>query len=402
MTQRDDEGPAAEKQSAAELLPVLYDELRRVAASLTADLPPGQILQPTALVHEAYLRLVKGKDPGWESRRHFFGAAAQAMREILIEQARQKASLKHGGQAQRIELAEGLAWIEPPSRDLLSLDEAIQQLRAADAQLAEIVLLRYYAGLSFEETAGVLGVPVRSLKRDWRVCAGLAGAAAERSTALMTEGIGMPQAMVDPTDERYRHGVRTLFAQAAELPQDERAAFLDAACRGEPDLRAEVEGLLAYDAGSGGEEDEDGFLKSPLVRAPVPSPPEPSCPPQGGEPGLPVHIGRYRILRRHGEGGMGTVYEAEQHNPRRTVALKVIRPGLVSPEIVKRFGQEAQILARLQHPGIAQVHESGMDDDGRPFFAMEFIRGMPLDEYARSRAATRRRDSNCSPRSATR
>ena len=119
-------------------------------------------------MHEAYLRLVRDQDPGWEGRRHFFGAAAQAMREILIEQARRKGSLKHGGQAQRLELAEGLAWIEPPSGDLLALDEAIQQLQAEDAQLAEIVQLRYYTGLSVEETASVIGVSISTLKRDWR------------------------------------------------------------------------------------------------------------------------------------------------------------------------------------------------------------------------------------------
>src|SRR4029079_11147079 len=90
-------------------------------------------------------------------------------------------------------------------------------------------------------------------------------------------------------------------------------------------------------------------------------------------------------LRRHGEGGMGTVYEAEQDNPRRTVGLKVIRPGLVSPELVKRFNHEAQSLARLQHSGIAQVYEAGMGEDGQPFFAMEFIRGMTLDKYSRDR-----------------
>ena len=106
--------------------------------------------------------------------------------------------------------------------------------------------------------------------------------------------------------------------------------------------------------------------------------------PLSAEPGLPPYIGRYRILRRHGEGGMGTVYEAEQDNPRRTVALKVIRPGLVSAEHLNRFSHEAQILGRLQHSGIAQVYEAGRGIDGRPFFAMEFIRGMPLDEYARS------------------
>jgi RNA polymerase sigma factor (TIGR02999 family) len=168
MTQQHDEESATVNRSAAELLPVLYEELRRLAVSVTTGLPPGQTLQPTALVHEAYLRLVKGNDPGWEGRRHFFGAAAQAMREILIEQARRKASFKHGGQARRIELAEGMAWIEPPTADLLALDEAIQQLQAEDARLGEIVQLRYYTGLSIEETASVLGASVSTLKRDWR------------------------------------------------------------------------------------------------------------------------------------------------------------------------------------------------------------------------------------------
>lgn len=160
--------PGQEKQPAAELLPILYVELRRLAATMTARLPSGQTLQPTALVHEAYLRLVRDQDPGWEGRRHFFGAAARAMREILIEQARHKGRLKHGGQARRIELVEGLAWIEPPAEDLLALDEAIHQLQAEDARLAEIVALRYYVGLSVEETASVVGVSISTLKRDWR------------------------------------------------------------------------------------------------------------------------------------------------------------------------------------------------------------------------------------------
>src|SRR5499425_677902 len=124
-----DPGPAG-NQPATELLPEVYAELRRLAAALTAKLRPGQTLQPTALVHEAYLRLVRGRDPGWEGRRHFFGAAAQAMREILIEQARRKATGKHGGKGQRVELAEGVAWIEPPADDLLALDEAITKLQA--------------------------------------------------------------------------------------------------------------------------------------------------------------------------------------------------------------------------------------------------------------------------------
>jgi RNA polymerase sigma factor (TIGR02999 family) len=153
---------------AAELLPEVYAELRALAAALTSQLRPGQTLQPTALVHEAYLRLVRNQDPGWEGRRHFFGAAARAMREILIEQARRKAAVKHGGHGRRVELAEGMAIIEPPAEDMLALDEAVRQLQEEDPRLAEIVLLRYYTGLSLEETADVTGASVSTVKRDWR------------------------------------------------------------------------------------------------------------------------------------------------------------------------------------------------------------------------------------------
>ena len=175
--------------------------------------------------------------------------------------------------------------------------------------------------------------------------------------------------------EPSREAVEALFQQATDLEPAQRGAFLDEQCAGDPDLRAAVEELLHFDAEA---ENDPDFLPSPAayVRATLPL---------SAEPGLPPHIGRYRILRRHGEGGMGTVYEAEQDNPRRTVALKVIRAGPASAELLSRFRHEAEILARLQHPGIAQVYEAGIGDDGRPFFAMEFISGMPLDEYARSR-----------------
>ena len=119
-------------------------------------------------------------------------------------------------------------------------------------------------------------------------------------------------------------------------------------------------------------------------------------PPERPEAGLPLdflapsrrrdslgRMGHYEVPEIIGQGGMGTVYMAEQDNPRRTVALKVVRPGLASPAIVKRFTHEAQILGRLHHPGIAQVYEAGLADDGQPYFAMEFIHGLPLDEYAR-------------------
>jgi len=168
MADEREDGSPAERLAAAELLPALYAELRGLAAALTARLPAGQTLQPTALVHEAYLKMVRDRDPGWQGRRHFFGAAARAMREILIDQARRKASGKHGGHGRRVELTEGLALIEPPADDLLALDEAIQRLQAEEPRLGEVVLLRYYAGLSVEETAEVVGRSDRTVKRAWR------------------------------------------------------------------------------------------------------------------------------------------------------------------------------------------------------------------------------------------
>jgi RNA polymerase sigma factor (TIGR02999 family) len=168
LTDQEKDRAGLEMQPAAELLPVVYAELRRLAAGLAGRLPPGQTLQPTALVHEAYLRLVGDQDPGWEGRRHFFGAAARAMRNILVEQARRKRTRKHGGGARRVELTEGLAVVEPPADDLLAVDEAIQELRAENPHLAEIAMLRFFAGLSGQETAAVLGISESTLAREWR------------------------------------------------------------------------------------------------------------------------------------------------------------------------------------------------------------------------------------------
>ena len=168
MADQGSEKSAPGVRPAAELLPAVYAELRRLAAALGGRLPPGQTLQPTALVHEAYLRLVGDQDPGWNGRRHFFGAAARAMRNILVEQARRKGAHKHGGGARRVELTEGLAVIEPPADDLLAVDEAIQQLQQEKPHLAEIAMLRYFAGLSVDETAAVLGISASTLAREWR------------------------------------------------------------------------------------------------------------------------------------------------------------------------------------------------------------------------------------------
>jgi RNA polymerase sigma factor (TIGR02999 family) len=157
-----------EPGAAERLLPLVYDELRRLAARRLARERPGQTLQPTALVHEAYLRLV-GDDPErpWSGRGHFFGAAAEAMRRILVEAARSKASLKRGGGLARVEYSpEALAAPERPE-ELLAVDEALGRLAEVDPKAAELVTLRYFAGLSMADAAEVLGLSLRSAERLW-------------------------------------------------------------------------------------------------------------------------------------------------------------------------------------------------------------------------------------------
>jgi RNA polymerase sigma factor (TIGR02999 family) len=158
-------------RASAELLPLLYRELRRLAGALMAKTPPGNTLQPTALVHEAYLRLVGPVDGEWNSRGHFFSAAAQAMRQILVDQARRKGARKHGGGLRKVELdeaGEADLRIESPVADVLALDGALSRLERDAPRKAEVVKLRYFAGLSVEETAAALGVSVPTVERDWR------------------------------------------------------------------------------------------------------------------------------------------------------------------------------------------------------------------------------------------
>jgi RNA polymerase sigma factor (TIGR02999 family) len=151
-----------------QLLPLVYEELRKLAAQRLARESPGQTLQATALVHEAYLRLVDPSDARpWNGRRHFFGAAAEAMRRILVESARRKASVKHGGNLRRDELRDSRLVAPAISEDLLALDEALSQLAQTDALAAELVKLRYFAGLTGEETAAALGMSSTSADRTW-------------------------------------------------------------------------------------------------------------------------------------------------------------------------------------------------------------------------------------------
>lgn len=157
-----------DQEAARDLLPLVYEELRRLARARLKRVPPGQTLQPTALVHEAYLRVVRDGDPGWDGRGHFFAAAARAMRDIIVEQARRKMALKRGGGLRRIDAEHAEAIIEPPSDEVLAVDEAVQRLEKDDPRKGQIVNLRYFARLTTAETATALGVSVGTVEREWR------------------------------------------------------------------------------------------------------------------------------------------------------------------------------------------------------------------------------------------
>ena len=150
-----------------ELLPLVYEELRRLAAQKMSQERPGQTLQATALVHEAYLRLVGSEDRNWSGRAHFFAAAAEAMQRILIENARRKQRLRRGGARQRVELDDAYLPIEEPPEDMIALDEALAKLAAEDSTKAELVKLRYFAGLTIEQAAEMLGISRATADRYW-------------------------------------------------------------------------------------------------------------------------------------------------------------------------------------------------------------------------------------------
>ena len=151
-----------------ELLPLVYQELRRLAAQKMVKEPSGQTLQATALVHEAYLRLVGGESLQWDNRRHFFKAAAEAMRRILIENARRKSRLVRGGGQRRLDLDEVKLAIDTPQEHVLAVNEALEKLDVEDPAKAELVKLRFFAGLSNEEAANALGLSLRTVNRYWK------------------------------------------------------------------------------------------------------------------------------------------------------------------------------------------------------------------------------------------
>lgn len=159
-----------DRSSLNDLLPLVYDELKKVAAARMAREAPGHTLQPTALVHEAWLRMIKDEDQTWQNRAFFFHAAAEAMRRILIENARRKAALKYGGGQQRLNIDDLELGVEVPDEKVLMVDAALEQLKKAHPERAKIVVLKYFGGMTNDEVARTLGISERTVSRHW-LCA---------------------------------------------------------------------------------------------------------------------------------------------------------------------------------------------------------------------------------------
>ena len=157
------------EDAVAKLVPLLYRELRRMAGAYLSNERRNHTLQPTALVHEAYLRLVDQKDVQWQNRQHFFGVAAQVMRRVLVDHARGHEAVKRGGSVPKVSLEEAIVISKERSAELLALDEALTRLATLDQQQARIIELRFFGGLTVEETAEVLGISPATVKRDWNM-----------------------------------------------------------------------------------------------------------------------------------------------------------------------------------------------------------------------------------------
>jgi RNA polymerase sigma factor (TIGR02999 family) len=167
MTQILQAADTADPKVAEQLLPLVYDELRRLAAAKISNERPGQTLQATALVHEAYLRLVRNGEQSWHDRRHFFGAAAEAMRHILVDRARRKSAVRHGGEMTRLNLDDVFVASQTTGENVLRVNDALEKLAAHDQEAAELVKLRFFGGFQYAEAAELLGLSERTAKRKW-------------------------------------------------------------------------------------------------------------------------------------------------------------------------------------------------------------------------------------------
>ena len=346
---------AGNKAALDQLIPLVDAELRRLAHQYMRQERPGHTLQTTALVNEAYLRLIDQRHVNWQNRAHFFGIAAQLMRRILIDHARSRRYAKRGGDAVRVSLDEAATVSQDRAAELIALDEALQNLAAIDARRSQVVELRFFGGLSIEETAEVLKISRNTAIRDWT----MASISTARSARVR---------IMKP--ERWQQ-ISTVFQAALERMPGQQSAFLDKACAGDSSLRQEVESLIAA------HEQVGNFIEAPAIAV--------AAPLLVGEQADSVvgrTISHYRILGPLGAGGMGEVYLAQDTKLRRQVAIKLLPPYLTqNKDRLSRFEQEAHSASTLSHPNVCVVHEIGETEDGRHFITMEYVDGVTLRQH---------------------
>ena len=339
------------------LTPLIYSELRRLAHSYMKREKAGHPLQTTALVHEAYMRLIDAGSVDWKDRAHFYGISARLMRQILVEFGRSRSAGKRGGDARHVELDEAMIASIGRDADLVALDDALTALAAIDAREAQVVEMRFFGGLSVEETAEVLAISRNTVLRDWN----------HAKAWLLNRTQSWSMMM---SNERWER-VKQIFNSALECEPDGREDFLREACGGDESLRKEVEVLFAHQG------ELSGFMKAPAMEVAAQVLAKGS-----GSEDIESMVGRsvahYGIVEKIGEGGMGIVYKAHDTRLNRSVAIKAL-PDIFAadPERLARFEREAKALASLNHPNIASVY--GLEkSDGKSFLVMELVEGKTL------------------------
>ena len=341
-------------------MPLVYKELRDIARRYLRKEKPGHTLQGTALVHEAYLRLVDQSRTDWKSRAHFYGVAATIIRNILVDHARGRQAGKRGGAMSSISLDDAVAIPRKRDRELIAVDDALLNLSQFDPQQSRIVELRFFGGLTIEETSEVLGISESTVKRDWIL--------AETWIGRHDLRAGVSRMTADRWER-----VKALFERARHTSGGDLALLL---AEDDEDITAEVKALLdAYNA-------SPEFLEEPALASRSGDVVDEDSPSLAGS-----RIGNWRLTRQIGEGGMGIVYECDRADGEfeQRAAMKILKRWMAGETDVARFRAERQILAGLDHPGIARLLDGGATADGLPYYAMEFVSGQLIDEFCSRR-----------------
>ena len=349
---------AGDASAVDRLFRAVYQGLRDLAEQFFRREPPGQTIQPTALVHEAYIKLIDQKCVDWQGQAHFLAVAAQAMRRILLDRARHRGAAKRGGGWKRVTLNDKLIPGFQADDDLLALDEALVRLAQLDPRQAQMVEL------------AVLRRPER--RRDGQSLGNLEtvrGAGVDHGAGLAAAGTssGPQQRRHGMTPERHEQ-VKRIFLAACEVEPGQVAALLDQACAGDPELRREVESLLLH------------HFSETIIQTPTENG---SGKAERFPPGT-VLAGRYRILAPLGRGGMGDVYRADDLKLDQPVALKFLSslPFGTDSAWLRRYENEVRLARKVTHPNVLRVYDI-VETQGEVFITMEYVDGEDLASLLR-------------------